>query len=712
MSGKGLKEETVKKWILENNWTWLEYDLTPVSEPDPNTASISERRLGSATCHTIVRLRCKVCLDEQARVRALRNFSESFIKGVTGSALKKDNVKKHSQTEMHIKAIGLSRGQKRTLSDIYSSTPLGRAFKKSNSDEESRVSKLVEITYMLAKEEIPFSKFPSYCKMEKRHGVALGTMYITEPKCSEFTSCIGQAFENELVTALTKSPYFSILTDGSTDASVTEKELIYILYLTETGEAACRFFKLSDVHDATAQGLRQTILDSYEEIMGEGEGQNEFQKKLIGLCCDGASVNMGKNRGLATLLKADSPWLVTMHCMNHRLELALKDAFSQSYVEEIINILTGIYFTYEKSPKRLRDLKTLAEILGESFVKPVRACGTRWAQHKIRACDALLKSYSVIVSHLENLVSESNTIDTAKFRGYLKKMKSCNFVLNLLYFRELLEPVTRLSCNLQGDVCDLLFAKSGMEALLVTLDDFTKAGAAGVSKETEFSKFLNEAESSFQTDPNSVCFKGVPLSNVEVGLRTIEEKVKEYAESLKQCIQHRFHDLQTNDIFKGLKLLDPSTWPKDREALIEFGKEELSLVQSHFHALFKLHNVKTEAFESEFTEMKLFWLSNLSHLHRADFWSAVYDIMRTQYPNLLHVYIILKLLPVSNAKVERAFSFMRRVKTDWRNGLSENTLNHLLRIDIDGPDIDDFDPSAAVHIFYSDKVRRSGTQNK
>ncbi|XP_071854674.1 uncharacterized protein [Apostichopus japonicus] len=436
MAVKGLKEETAKKWISENNRSWLEYDLTPDAS------------------RLVERLRCRVCSDE--RVRALRNYSNSFVEGITGSGMKKDNVKKHSRTEMHVKAIALSRGVKRTLSEIYSSTPLGKAFKKSNSDEESRVSKLIEISYMVAKEELPFSKFPSVCKTEKRHKVPLGTKYINEEKCSEFTTSIGQAFEDELVQELNQSPYITILTDGSTDASVR-------------------------------QSLKQTIIDAFQEL-----GVKNMQNKLVGLCCDGASVNMGRNRGLAALLRQDSPW------------------------------------SQEAS-------RTLAEVLG-------RLLGS--------------KTYRM-----------------------------------------------------------------------------------GSSRDWCYWTLL---------------------------------------------------------------------WPKNKESLTEFGKEELLQVKTHFDGLFQLHSVRTDALESEFTEMKLFWYSNLSHLSRADFWSAGYSILKTQYPNLLHVFIVLKLLPVSNAKVERAFSFMRRVKSDWRNSLSESTLNHLLRIDIDGPDFDDFDPSASVNMFFSDKVTRSG----
>ena len=47
--------------------------------------------------------------------------------------------------------------------------------------------------------------------------------------------------------------------------------------------------------------------------------------KLIGFGCDGANVNMGAN-GVNGHIHSDRPWLVTVWCFAHRLELAIKDA--------------------------------------------------------------------------------------------------------------------------------------------------------------------------------------------------------------------------------------------------------------------------------------------------------------------------------------------------------------------------------------------------
>ena len=52
----------------------------------------------------------------------------------------------------------------------YVATTLGRAFFKLN----ERAKKLIEIAFVVAKEELPFTKFVPIAQLEKRHGIELG----------------------------------------------------------------------------------------------------------------------------------------------------------------------------------------------------------------------------------------------------------------------------------------------------------------------------------------------------------------------------------------------------------------------------------------------------------------------------------------------------------------------------------------------------------
>ena len=123
----------------------------------------------------------------------------------------------------------------------------------------------------------------------------------------------------------------------------------------------------------------------------------DIRKKLVWFCADSASVNLGRIGGVAALLKSrdDSPcpWLVVIHCVSHRLELAMKSAFESFAAKDVLDMLLNIHLIYEHSNKRLRELRAIAEIImimDETVLKPQKANGTRWIQHKYRSIKALI----------------------------------------------------------------------------------------------------------------------------------------------------------------------------------------------------------------------------------------------------------------------------------------------------------------------------------
>ena len=320
---------------------------------------------------------------------------------------------------------------------------------------------------MLAKEELSFTKYCTVLELEKKHGVVFGNSYTTEHKCREFTLLIGECMKHDIISSLQKFRYFAVLMDGSTDSSVVvEKELVYVMFVGPDGNIKCCLFCLKDVSDATSPGIKSLLLDSFTE-----SGVN-LPEKLISICVDGAAVNQGVRRGLSTLLRHDLPWLVSIHCMNHRLELAAKDAYSNSFMSEVSTMLSNLHTVYEKSPKKVLQLRQIADIMDEAIRKPEKASGTRWVQHKSRALKSLILSYSVIVAHIESMASEASSLKSAdklKYKGYLKKLTSYKFVLYVLFFDSLLDPFAALSCCLQGTSADLPLVVAKLKAFHVSV---------------------------------------------------------------------------------------------------------------------------------------------------------------------------------------------------------------------------------------------------
>jgi hypothetical protein len=85
--------------------------------------------------------------------------------------------------------------------------------------------------------------------------------------------------------------------------------------------------------------------------------------KLVGFGSDGASNMMGCKKGLVTLIQAEYPEVLGVHCIAHRLELAFKDVFkSDKAYQQLSTLLLGLYYFYKNSPKQKKNLKECMKV--------------------------------------------------------------------------------------------------------------------------------------------------------------------------------------------------------------------------------------------------------------------------------------------------------------------------------------------------------------
>ena len=61
--------------------------------------------------------------------------------------------------------------------------------------------------------------------------------------------------------------------------------------------------------------------------------------------------------------------------------------------------------------------------------------------------------------------------DKARFKSYLKKLTSFKFVLHMLFFNALLNPLATLSCHLQGHSADLPFTIPNLNSVHLILEN-------------------------------------------------------------------------------------------------------------------------------------------------------------------------------------------------------------------------------------------------
>ncbi|KAJ8048647.1 hypothetical protein HOLleu_01044 [Holothuria leucospilota] len=160
----------------------------------------------------------------------------------------------------------------------------------------------------------------------------------------------------------------------------------------------------------------------------------------------------GKKSGVGARLKEHQPKLQTIHCIAHRLELAIKDAAkSTAMFGKMGRFLANIYFFYHNSTHNRGLLRRTAEALGIKRFIPTRTGGTRWVVHTLNALTNLFAGYPAIVQHLLEIKDQANTSTDSKGKsaGFLKLLLSRQFLEFLNFMVDVTSVLGQLSQSFQ-----------------------------------------------------------------------------------------------------------------------------------------------------------------------------------------------------------------------------------------------------------------------
>lgn len=91
-------------------------------------------------------------------------------------------------------------------------------------------------------------------------------------------------------------------------------------------------------------------------------------------------------------------------------------------------------------------------------------------------------------------------------------------------------------------------------------------------------------------------------------------------------------------------------------------------------------------------------------------WQRIFAEYSERFPNILMLVEIMLVLPLATACCERGFSTLKRIKSDWRSRLETETLDNLMRISIDGPDLESYNAARALQHWW-DKGERQRRPN-
>ena len=213
----------------------------------------------------------------------------------------------------------------------------------------------------------------------------------------------------------------------------------------------------------------------------------------------------------------------------------------------------------------------------------------------------------------------------------------------------------------------------------------------------------------FDDDENPTKFRGIDVRGGKKGIDAANNYIATLTAGALKYMEKRFQ--VSSDIIKDLEIFDPTTWPttaSNRTELSSFGNEELDRILQHFNPL--ITNDLQETVKEQWLRLKFYVCKRipLSERHGYSLWPRIYTTDK-RFSAIMKVISFVSLIPMNTAACERGFSSMNRIKSKGRSGISNDMLNSLMRISLDGLELEKFDPQPAVtYCSKKKKNRRPG----
>lgn len=116
------------------------------------------------------------------------------------------------------------------------------------------------------------------CDLDEVKGLAIGATYRNSKACGTFTKYIATAAQSQVAEELTNAKFVSVTSDGATDSSITEQEIVFVRYSSK-GVPFTKCVGLKQPISPNASGLHKAIMAALGDV---GLGEEDLKKKLVG----------------------------------------------------------------------------------------------------------------------------------------------------------------------------------------------------------------------------------------------------------------------------------------------------------------------------------------------------------------------------------------------------------------------------------------------
>lgn len=308
-------------------------------------------------------VKCEYC----TKFRKENIYAREGAQSMQASALKTHaKSEQHQNSEIRFRSF-----------QTKENSPIREAVESMNDKSRLQIKALIECVYFCSCQNLPLEKYPSFVKFQSYLGTPNMptsfnySTYVNPVSGREFLLAIRSYFYLELKLNIQNSPFFSILTDESTDRTLEKHLIVYISFLKDN-KLETRFVGLLHVDKGDAETIFKTLMNFISEW------ELDFNK-MVGIATDGASVMRGHITGVVSRFQIVLPRLLGIHCIAHREALAIISVSKIFYQMKVIDKLAAdIYSWLGKSTVRHVEFSGLLKSFEINDLKVLQSHNVRW----------------------------------------------------------------------------------------------------------------------------------------------------------------------------------------------------------------------------------------------------------------------------------------------------------------------------------------------
>ncbi|XP_056450419.1 SCAN domain-containing protein 3-like isoform X3 [Gadus chalcogrammus] len=264
---------------------------------------------------------CSIC----KRHNQQQQNGEFIWSKIPCTSLRVDKVGDHAKSQQHVRAQ--AKENNRIAAEVNGG--IRQAMANTVSLNREAVKAALKVVYHLAKKEIPhhtnfkdlvmFAATELGCEVFNRLNVGRNATYTSSTVVDEFLSVLGTQLEEDQLITIRASPFLGLMCDETVDISTTNELVLYCRCIDGDGKCQANFLKVVALKDGKADTVKGALIHYMEE--------NDLSiQKVAGFGSDGAACMKGNRTGVATQLKGDNAKILSIHCIAHRLALAVGQA--------------------------------------------------------------------------------------------------------------------------------------------------------------------------------------------------------------------------------------------------------------------------------------------------------------------------------------------------------------------------------------------------